>query len=148
MGQVSTVLGQRVYLDTNIIIYIVEGFPAYLDQIQALMAAVNAGEVIAVTSELTLAETLVKPLKDQQPVLQQAYRFILTPTPSLEVPLVSRAVLEEAAQLRATTKLQLPDAVHLATALQYQCDSFLTNDVVFKSLNLPQVKMLADVDLT
>lgn len=148
MGQVSTVLGQRVYLDTNIIIYIVEGFPAYLDQMQALMAAVNTGEVVAVTSELTLAETLVKPLKDHQPALQQAYKFILTSTPTLEVTLVSRGILEDAAQLRADSKLQLPDAIHLATALQYQCDSFLTNDIAFKSLNLPQVKMLADVDLT
>lgn len=147
MGQVSTVLGQRVYLDTNII-YIVEGFPAYLDQMQALMAAVNAEEVVAVTSELTLAETLVKPLKDHQPALQQAYKLILTSTPTLEVTLVSRGILEDAAQLRADNKLQLPDAIHLATALQYQCDSFLTNDIAFKSLNLPQVKMLADVDLT
>lgn len=81
MGRVSAELGQRVYLDANIVIYVVEGLPTYLDQIRALLTAVNASEIIAVTSELTLAETLVKPFKDQQPALQQAYKVFLTPTP-------------------------------------------------------------------
>jgi hypothetical protein len=43
MGKVSAQLGQRVYADANIIIYAVEGFAAYLDQIRALMAAMNVG---------------------------------------------------------------------------------------------------------
>ena len=148
MGRVSAELGQPVYLDTNIVIYAVEGLPTYIDQIRALMTAVNACEIIGVTSELTLAETLVKPFKDQQPALQQAYKIFLTPTPALEVAPISRAILEDACQLRATTKLKLPDAIHMATALRHQCDSFLTNDDVFKSLNLTQVRMLSDVDLT
>jgi len=112
MGRVSAELGQRVYLDTNIVIYAVEGLLTYIDQIRALMTAVNASEIIGVTSELTLAETLVKPFKDQQPALQQAYKVFLTPTPALEVAPISRAILEDAAQLRATTKLKLPDAIH------------------------------------
>lgn len=148
MGKVSAELGQRVYLDANIIIYAVEGFAPFLDQMRALLAAVNASEVVAITSELTVAEVLVKPLKDQQPALQQAYRTFLTPTPELEVVQVSLTVLEEAARLRATTKLKLPDAIHLATALHYQCDSFLTNDELFRVLSLPQIKLLADVNLT
>ncbi|MGH9753098.1 MAG: type II toxin-antitoxin system VapC family toxin [Blastocatellia bacterium] len=60
---------------------------------------------------------------------------------------MSRAILEEAAQWRATTKLKLPDAIHLATAFRSRCDSFLTNDDVFRSLGLPQIKMLSDVSL-
>lgn len=147
MGKVSAALGQRVYLDANIIIYAVEGFAPFLDQIRALLAAVNSGEVIAVTSELALAEVLVKPLKDQQPVLQQAYQTFLTPTPEFEVVPINLTVLVEAARLRATSKLKLPDAIHLATALHHQCDSFLTNDDLFKTLSLPQIKMMVDVNL-
>lgn len=148
MGKVSAALGQRIYLDTNIVIYAIEGLANYAAQVQPLLTAMTAAEVLVVTSELTLAETLVGPIKAGNLLIQQTYRSFLTSTPVLEVAPVSRRVLEEAAQWRATTKLSLPDAIHLATALQYQCDSFLTNDVVFKSLNLPQVKMLADVDLT
>ncbi len=147
MGKVSQELGQRVYFDANIIIYAVEGFAPFLAQLRALTGAMNAGEIIAVTSELTLAEVLVKPLKDQLPAIQQAYKIFLTPTPALNVIAVGREILEDAAQLRATTKLKLPDAIHLATALRQQCDSFLTNDEVFRTLQLPQIKMLSDVNL-
>lgn len=148
MGKVSDELGQRVYMDTNIVIYAIEGIAGYAAQVQPLLLAMKTAEVFVVTSELSLAETLVGPIKSNNLSIQQTYRSFLTTSPILEVVPVSRRILEEAAQLRATTKLQLPDAIHLATALQYQCDSFLTNDVAFKSLNLPQVKMLADVDLT
>lgn len=148
MGKVSAELGQRVYTDANIVIYAVEGFAAYLDQIRALMTAMNTGEITIITSELTLAEVLVKPLKDQNPTIQQAYKTFLSPTPALEVVPISRDILEEAAQWRATTKLKLPDAIHLATALRSKCDSFLTNDDVFRNLGLPQIKMLPDVSLT
>lgn len=148
MGKVSTELGQRIYIDTNIVIYAIEGLAHYAAQVQPLLKAMKAAEVFVVTSELTLAETLVGPIKTSNLLIQQTYRSFLTTTAVLEVVPVSRRILEDAAQLRATTKLKLPDAIHLATALQYQCDSFLTNDVVFKSLNLTQVKMLAEVDLT
>ena len=147
MGQVSDELGQRIYIDTNIVIYAVEGLAYYAAQVQPLLDAMDAAEVFIVTSELTLAEVLVGPIKTQNLVIQQTYRSFLTTTAILEVAPVTRAILENAAELRATTKLKLPDAIHLATALQYQCDSFLTNDVVFKLLNLAQVKMLSDITL-
>jgi hypothetical protein len=72
MGKVSAELGQRVYTVANIVIYAVEGFAAYLDQIRALMTMMNTGEIAIVTSELTLAKVLVKPLKDQNPAVQLA----------------------------------------------------------------------------
>ncbi len=148
MGRVGAELGPRVYLDTNIIIYAVEGLPHYAAKVQPLLDAMDAGEVFAVSSELTLAEVLIEPLKAQNTAIQQTYRSFLTSTAVFEVVPVSRAILEEAAQWRATTKLKLPDAIHLATSLRNGCDSFLTNDDVFRSLGLPQIKMLSDVNLT
>jgi predicted nucleic acid-binding protein len=137
MGKVSAELGQRVYTEANIIIYAVEGFAAYLDQIRTLMTAMNIGEITIVKSVLTLAEVLVKPLKDQSPAIQKAYKTFLSPTPALEDVPINRDILEEAAQWRATTKLKLPDTIHLATALRSKCDFLLTNDDVFRNLGLP-----------
>lgn len=147
MGRVSLELGRRVCLDANIIIYAVEGFADYADEVRALLEAMDTGEIVAVTSELTVAETLVKPMKDQNPVIQQAYRTFLTPTAAMEIIPISRDILEDAARLRANTKLKLPNAIQLATALREQCDSFITNDDGFRSINLSQIKMLADVTL-
>ncbi len=147
MGRVSAELGRRIYLDANIFIYAVEGFAAHAASIQALLAAMDAGEVVAVTSDLTVAEVLVKPLKDQNQAVQQAYKTFLLPTAALEVIAISRELLEEAAHVRATTKLKLPDAIHFATALRQQCDSFLTNDELFKSVGSPKIKILSELTL-
>jgi predicted nucleic acid-binding protein len=106
MGKVSAELGQRVYLDANIIIYAVEGFAAFLDQMRALMLAMNAGEVTAVTSELTLAEVLVKPLKDQNPAIQQAYKTFLAPTIELEVVPISRDISRRSSTVAREHKAQ------------------------------------------
>ena len=55
MGTLSELLGSTVYLDSNIIIYAVEGLPEYAAQIQALLEAMDSGEITSVTSDLTLA---------------------------------------------------------------------------------------------
>lgn len=148
MGRVSAELGRRAYLDTNIVIYAVEGFAGVADKLRALLQAMDDLEIVAVTSELTLAEVLIRPLQDRNLKVQQAYRTFLTPTPALEVIPISRDILEEAARVRATTKLKLPDAIHLATAKLNGCDSFLTNDDSFKSTGvMANVKMLSAANL-
>ena len=53
MGRVSAELGRRIYLDTNIVIYVVEGFAQYAAQIQALLDAMDAGEGIVCPSFIT-----------------------------------------------------------------------------------------------
>jgi len=104
-------------------------------------------EISAVTSELALAEVLVKPIKDQNLAAQQAYRTFLASTPVLRVAPISRDILEEAAHLRAITRLKLPDAIHLATSNQNGCDSFLSNDDLFKSVGAGNVKLLSEINL-
>lgn len=147
MGRVSDELGKKVYLDTNIIIYAVEGFADVAAQIRALLSAMDNAEIVALTSELTVAEVLVKPLKDKNETVQQAYKTFLTPTPVLQLAPVTRDVLEEAARVRAPTHLKLPDAIHLATAKLGGCDSFLTNDDLFKRVEAKNIKMLSELNL-
>lgn len=132
MGQLTDQLGTRVYLDTNIIIYALEGYETYAAPIKSLLQALTEGAIIAVTSELTVAEVLVKPKRDGSAKLEDAYRRFLLPTTSLRNSAVSREVLEAAAGIRATSTLKLPDAIHWATATIEHCDSFLTNDEGFK----------------
>jgi predicted nucleic acid-binding protein len=147
MGRVSDELGQRVYLDTNIIIYAVEGFSDAAVQIQALLTAMDNAEIVAVTSALTLAEVLVKPFKDQNQAVAQAYKTFLTPTPVLQLIPITNNILEEAARVRATTRLKLPDAIHTATARINGCNSFLTNDDSFDSFTAMTVKKLSATNL-
>ena len=64
MGLVSLCEGRLVYLDTNVFIYALEGYPAFAEPLAALFRGIDNGTCRAVTSELTLAEVLVKPIKD------------------------------------------------------------------------------------
>jgi len=53
---------------------------------------------------------------------------------------ITQSILRDAAQLRATTKLKPPDAIHGATAQQAGCVLLITNDTNFRgTLGLPLV---------
>lgn len=124
----NAIRGERVYLDTNVFIYAIEGYPAFTNALDDFFGSIDAGELRACTSELTLAEVLVKPLMDGNLEIQAAYQQALQNSEGFEVVSVSRDVLIEAARLRAVANFRLPDAIHGATAILSACQTFLTND--------------------
>ena len=97
-----------------------------------------------VTSELAIAEVLAKPLQDNNQRVVQAYQSILQSSDNVKILPISRQILESAAKLRATTRLKLPDAIHLATALDQEVKTLITNDSGFKAMSTIQVLQLAD----
>lgn len=101
------------------------------------------GEITAVTSDLTVAEVLVKPKRDNNRKLEQAYLQFLLPTKSFRNSAISRDVLEAAAGIRANSALKLPDAIHFASAINEHCDSFLTNDNRFEGMTGIKVVLLS-----
>ncbi|MDJ0621031.1 MAG: type II toxin-antitoxin system VapC family toxin [Calothrix sp. MO_192.B10] len=145
MVVVNAIQGERVYLDTNIFIYAIEGYPDFVDELSQLFDNIDAGNFRAFTSELTLAEVLVRPLIDGNLEIQAAYQQALQSSEVLEVVVVSRDVLIEAARLRAIANLRLPDAIHGATAILTGCETFLTNDRRLAALPGIEVVVLFDV---
>ena len=140
MALLSAITGPFVYLDTNIFIYALEAFPEYVVEMTALFDALDSGQFQAVTSELTLAETLVKPIMDNDRVRQAAYEQAIQSVRSLHVVPVNRRILIQAAEIRASSGLRLPDAIHAATSRLASCETFLTNDSQFRSVaDLPVV---------
>lgn len=121
--------GHTVYLDTNIVIYALEGFAPYRPILLELLENLDQGVIRGVTSELTLAEVLVKPFRDGNQDRIDAYESFLFGRENLRVVPVTRDVLVKAATLRASSGIRLPDAIHLATAMIHGCDAFLTNDL-------------------
>ena len=90
MGIADALAGQRVYRDTNIFIYAIEGVPPYGDAMRELFAAIDAGRIEAATSELSLAEALVRPLMTGNVELQEAYQEVLREGGPLHVALSAR----------------------------------------------------------
>lgn len=91
-------------------------------------ACVDKREIEVVTSEITMAECLVKPFAEKDIFAIEAYMAFVGEQASLPVVPISRPILLSAAQLRAETRLKLPDAIHLATAKWAECSAFVTND--------------------
>lgn len=125
--------GATVYLDTNPLIYLTEGNPAFKARLEKLFVALEAAQARFITSELALTETLVRPLRNGDTELVAIYERLFD---TLVQPLpVSREVLIFAAQLRAQTpRLKTPDAIHLATATLAKADAFVSSDSGIKEL--------------
>jgi predicted nucleic acid-binding protein len=145
LGFLDRFAGRTVYLDANTFIYAIEQIEEFAPVVADLMSAIDRGEIQAVTSELTLAETLVKPLREGNEELADDYAAAIQPRRALTVVPVSRDVLVAAARMRAETGLRLPDAIHGVTALQSSCTHFLTNDAGLRVLPGIEVVLLSEV---
>lgn len=117
------------YLDANVFIAALEHVGAHSDHAWWVLSAIEDGEVEGVTSEITLAEILVKPMERRDEGVITAYQSMISSVPGFVVPSVDRAILIDAARLRTTQRaLKLPDAVHVATALAFGCTHFISDD--------------------
>jgi predicted nucleic acid-binding protein len=117
-----------VALDTQIFIYFIEEEDRFLSLVKPLFEAIDRGELVGVTSGLTLMEVLVIPYRSGNSALADRYESLLTTSRGLQFVEVDRRLLKAAAQLRATFKFKPPDAIQVAAALVGDCKWFLTND--------------------
>lgn len=144
MGALNLPASGVVYLDTAPIIYSVEKNPDFYSLMVPLWQAAQANQFELVSSSLTLLETLVVPIKQNDTVLVHAYERILTAADTRLIP-ISLNILREAARLRAQANLKTPDAIHAATALSAGCIQFITNDPVFRRVSGLTVIVLKDL---
>lgn len=102
--ELSSISKGIFYLDANVFIYALEAHPEFIGQVTALFEVIAATGSTSVTSELTLAECLVKPFQKQDVGAQMQYEQHISPSEALLVIPVSRQILKDAAQLRAFFK--------------------------------------------
>jgi predicted nucleic acid-binding protein len=120
--------GRRVYFDTNIFVYFLEGDERYLDRCLPFFQAAQDGVITAVTGDLAIAELLVKPLRDNDLFGVQKVGASFDGNGYFQALSHGRSTLELAAHIRATQKLSMIDAIHLATAIKAQCSHIITHD--------------------
>ena len=132
MGLKEKIHNKRVYFDTNIFIYIFEDYPDYEKPISIILNCIDSKNISTFTSEITLGEILVHPLKNGDTETAEKYinilndRFFVTLSPTTQKTHI------DAAKVRAFSGEKYPDAVHIATALHNDCEIFITNDKKIK----------------
>ena len=145
MGALSDLLGKRVYLDANVFLYALNAVPPFKGLTEELFKAGDAGSLSIWTSELSIAEVLVTPFRKGDRSAERECRLLLH-SDGVKLTAVTQRILEEAARIRAVVRaLHLPDAIHLATAIQSGCDFMLTNDQHFRAAKAVPVMMLSEM---
>jgi uncharacterized protein len=112
-----------IYVDSCILIYLIENHPIWSPRVQNLMTA-TAAEAFAI-SPLVKLECLVNPLQVGDLGLQKRYE---TAFAELALLPMTDEVFVQAAQLRSRFGLKTPDALHLACAQAHECQRLWTND--------------------
>jgi predicted nucleic acid-binding protein len=133
-----------IYLDASGFIYSVERIEPYYTLLEPMWRQAQAGQFVIVSRELVVLETLVKPLREGDTVLEQLFRSLFH---AREVQLISAtlSLWEHAARLRAHTGLKTPDALHAATALDAASTLCITNDRDFRRVAGLPVVVLDDL---
>lgn len=144
MGSLTLPNNGPVYLDANGFIYSVERIEPYRTLLEPLWLAAQEGRFKIVCSELVLVETLVKPIREGDAILENLFRSLFR---AREVCLLPATTFcwEQTARLRATTGLKTPDALHAATALIEGCTLLVTNDSAFRQVPDLNVAVLKEI---
>ncbi len=136
---------RRIGIDSNVVIYALEGSGPESDAARAIFDNLAAGTCSGVISILGVVEVLVGPARHVGDALAQRYADELTELEGLDVVGIDRTTAIEAAHVRAGGA-GLADAIHLATARVAGATAFVTNDRVLKPI--PRLKVVALDDLS
>ncbi|HUG48955.1 MAG TPA: type II toxin-antitoxin system VapC family toxin [Candidatus Limnocylindria bacterium] len=118
----------RVAIDSNVLIYLLEGSGALADRCAELLDSIAAGAGEGVLATLALAEVCSGPARVGDAAMVERYADELTSLEGVQVVALDSEIAVDAALLRGDGSLSIADAVHLATARRHGATAFVTND--------------------
>jgi predicted nucleic acid-binding protein len=136
-----------VYLDTNVFIRGFEFEGAEAQPIRELLTLLNEYPKAAVTSDLTLAELLAPPKRENDfPLARKAelYGSLLIWSGVIDLLPLKRNILIGTAVLRQNWPYKLADAIHVVTALDAGCRFLMSGDTDTRRLPPGLQRLLPD----
>jgi predicted nucleic acid-binding protein len=133
----------RIFWDTMLLIYMVEGHPSFRQRAEELLARSRRRGDALFTSYLALGEVLAGAEKSTHPQKTDAIRETLDELGFSYLPFDAGAV-KTFSHLRTKEKLRVPDSIHLACAASSRMDLFLTGDKQLLRLDVPGIQFIAD----
>lgn len=116
-----------IYLDTNIVIYVVQQVFPWGPRAGARTNLLRSQGDIGIVSDLVRMECRVLPLaQGNVAALAQFDQFFSSSW--VQIVGISAAVCDRAAMIRARYRFRALDALHLAAAVEHGAGTFLTND--------------------
>jgi predicted nucleic acid-binding protein len=134
----------RIFWDTNLFIYFLEGNNQLSADTRRLRKSMLVRGDQLLTSALTLGEVLVKPLERGDRGLCIRYEDAITKSSSL-LPFDAKAAWKYA-EIRFDRSLRAPDAVQLACAASANTDLFVTNDRRLQGKHVDGIQFIVALD--
>ena len=136
----------RVFWDTNLFVYLIEGTGDRAEAVAALRRRmIERGDEL-LTSTLTLGELLVKPVEMGDDELQDRYVRAMNAGVTM-LSFDARAALRFA-NIRRDPSVRAPDAIQLACAAAAGTDLFITNDDRRSRKNVPGIAFIQSLQRT
>ncbi len=133
----------RVFWDTMLLIYLLEGNPAFRPRADALLARSRRRNDSLFTSYLAIGEVLAGVERSNRPIKTAAVQQTLSEIGFRFLPFDAGAV-RPFGLLRGREKLKVADSIHLACASSAGIDLFLTGDTQLTKLDVPGIQFIAD----
>lgn len=135
---------RRVYFDTNAIIYFIEQNPQFYSVVLEIFTLIGSNGIAALTSQFTLTELLIKPMREAHAALIQNIKDLLLDPEFFTLTAISESLFIKAAETGAAHGLRPADAIQFASALENHCHFFVTNDARFNSVGGLEVVPLSE----
>ena len=137
----------RLFLDTAPVIYYVERNPTYSARADQIFDSIDAGILRGVTSPITLAESLIGPIRQGVAQVQQSFFDLMVSGANMVFVALDHSIGQRAAELRVQYNLGMSDAFQIAAALSAGCGAFLTNDLALKRVRQLPILVLDELEL-
>lgn len=119
---------RKIYIDANVLIYFVEGNPEFQDRAARVLEYAATHAIPIITSDITVAECLYGAYRLGLGGLAEKYEWFFREGDVIDLIPVGRGICKSAAEIGVRHRLKLIDAVHVASALDADCDVLVTND--------------------
>ncbi len=131
-----------IFLDTNIVIYVVEGNLAFAPKVVLRLATAQLAGDSFMISDLTRMECLVGPLKTGNTVVEASFQAFFARS-DVRVVAITAAACDRAARIRATYNFKPMDALQLAAAVEHGASIFLAVAASLRSFTGLTVEVLS-----
>ncbi|RLB04747.1 MAG: PIN domain nuclease [Deltaproteobacteria bacterium] len=130
----SLVVGKKVLIDTNVIIYLTDRVQPYEELSRLLFALIEEGKVEGVLSVVSVAEVIYGPLKKGLVEITSKIREYLLNFPNISCQMIDLETLEQIGIDRRINwpKLRTVDALIIASGLKANVDKIVSNDLHFR----------------
>jgi predicted nucleic acid-binding protein len=133
----------RIYWDTMLFVYLLEGHPAFKQRTEELLDRSYQRADSLFTSYLSLGEIMVGAEKSFGPAKAHEIREVIHEMGFAPLPFDAGAVAPFS-RLRAKERLKIADSIHLACAASAGIDLFLTGDKQLTKLDIPGIQFIAE----